>query len=197
MPEIDLKSALETNWIKMGTLELEAMWDRVIVVQDDFVFGTECLRCKAKDIRMISQTRQASVVGCPDCAGTGKVAKVGHADIQVRCVECEGKGWVICPDCKGTGSEEGLIAHPQDREQRPTTGTIVSIGNKVEKFKRGESVIYPSFAGHFWNLEGVDVNGDTVEVAIGVLREEEIICRVKGHLELRRVKRSQARGAAA
>ena len=197
MPEIDLQSAIETNWIKLGTLEMEAMWDRVIVVQDDFRFGTECTHCGAKDIRMISQTEQRSVVVCPDCVGTGRVLKAGSDSLMVNCVTCDRHGWVICPACNGTGAEAGLIAHPKDREQRPTTGTIVSKGERVVAFQRGDSVIYPSFAGHFWELQAVDLNGGDVTVTIGILREEEILSRVKGHLELRRMKHSSARGTAA
>jgi co-chaperonin GroES (HSP10) len=197
MPEIDLQAAIATNWIKLGTLEMEATGDRVIVVQDDFKFGTECTTCGARDIRMISQTEQRSVIECPDCQGTKWVHKAGSDKIMVKCVGCEARGWIICPDCSGTGTEAGLIAHPQDREQRPTTGAIVSVGERVSKFKRGDSVIYPSFAGHFWDLAAVDVNGNDVKVTIGVLREDEIIARVKGHLELRRVKRSAALHTAA
>ena len=199
MPELDFQSALETNWIKLGTLEMEATGDRIIVVQDDFRFGTECTRCQAKDIRMITQTEQRSVVKCPSCNGFGTriVETLDSQKLEKKCSECSGKGWVICPDCNGTGVEGGMIAHPQDREQRPTTGTIVSVGEKVSKFQRGESVIYPSFAGHFWKLEAVDVNGRDVSVDIGVLHEDEVICRVKGHLELRRVKKSVAMHTAA
>lgn len=200
MPEIDLQSAIETNWIKLGTIEMEAMWDRVIVVQDDFQFGTECTHCGAKDIRMISQTEQRSVIICPDCLGVGTIHRESYGakeGITKKCSGCEGRGWVICPACNGTGTEGGAIAHPQDREQRPTTGTIVSIGEKILKFKRGESVIYPSFAGHFWDLEAKDVHGRDVKVSIGVLREDEIICRVRGHLELRRMKSSKALHTAA
>ena len=197
MPEIDLAVAIETNWIKLGTLEMEANYDRMVVVQDDFRFGTECLRCRARDIRMISQTEQRSVVRCDDCVGTGRVLKAGSDNIMVNCVTCDRRGWIVCPECNGTGAEEGLIAHPQDREQRPTTGTIVSVGEKVVKFKRGESIIYPSFVGHFWDLEAEDVNGNIVKVTIGILREDEALARVKGHLELRRVKRSASLGTAA
>ena len=152
MPELDFASALDTNWLKLGTLELEATGDRLVVVQDDFKFGTECMRCGARDIRMISQTEQRSVVACPQCHGARTVAKAGRADVLLRCSECDALGYIVCPECNGTGTEQGLIAHPQDREQRPTTGTIVSVGWKVEHYKRGESVIYPGFAGHFWEL---------------------------------------------
>src|SRR5215472_14269338 len=133
MPEIDLQSALETNWIKFGTFEMEAHGDRVIVVQDDFKFGTECVTCGAKDIRMISQTDQRSVVPCPECNGNGHYPKKMKDGISVKmkCANCEARGWIICPDCQGTGVEEGLIAHPKNREERPTTGTIYSVGERV------------------------------------------------------------------
>ena len=197
MPEIDLESALKTNWIKLGTFEMEATGDRVIVVQDDFKFGTECLTCQAKDIRMISQNEQRSVIACPDCKGAKKVHKAGNDKLFVNCVECEARGWIVCPDCKGTGTEAGLIAHPQDRETRPTTGTIVSVGEKVSNYKRGESAIYDSFSGHAFKLEAEGMNGKPVEVWIVILREDELKARVKGHLELRRVKRGAALHTAA
>lgn len=200
MPEIDFKSAIESNWIKLGTLEMEAVGDRMIVVQDDFRFGTECTTCGARDIRMISQTEQRSVVVCEDCAGSGnRLVSLGKSEDEYlkKCSTCDGNGWHVCEACKGTGTEAGLIAHPKDREQRPTTGTIVSVGDRVTKFKRGDSIIYPSFVGHFWQLNAVDVDGNEVQVDVGVMREEEAIARVKGHLELRRVKSSKALGTAA
>ena len=228
MPELDFRSALETNWIKLGTLEMEATGSKLIVVQDEFRFGTECTACGAKDIRMISQTEQRSVVECKDCGGSGKVGKVGNELLKVRCQSCEGRGWKVCPECKGTGAEDGLIAHPQDRERRPTTGTVVSVGDQIEcpdckgvgstplegssipevcyrcagrggskKFRRGDSVIYPSFAGDFFDLEAKDVSGNDVQVTIGILGENEIIARVRGHLELRRVKSRKALHTAA
>jgi DnaJ-class molecular chaperone len=196
MPELDFRSALETNWIKLGTLEMEATGSKVIVVQDEFRSGYECLTCRAKDIRMVSQTRQASVVKCNECGGTGKQTSVVQA-AKRTCNNCEGKGWHICPDCSGTGTADGGLAHAQDSERRPTTGTIVSVGDSVTKYKRGDSVIYPSFAGDFFDLEAVDVNGVDVKVTIGILGENEIIARVRGHLELRRVKGRKALHTAA
>lgn len=215
MPEIDFAGAIESNWIKLGTLEMEAVGDRMIVVQDDFRFGTECTVCGARDIRMISQTEQRSVVACEDCGGRGNIVRDNATGVRVsnpsaeqlssvhsglvskKCSTCDGNGWHVCEACNGTGTEAGLIAHPKDREQRPTTGTIVSVGDRVTKFKRGDSIIYPSFVGHFWQLNAVDIEGNDVQVEVGVMREEEAIARVKGHLELRRVKSSKALGTAA
>ena len=196
MPELDFASALETNWIKLGTLEMEAAGDRLIVVQDDFKSGYECLRCQARDIRMLDQLHQASVITCSECAGLGKQSSIVEGAWHT-CSVCNGRGWHVCPDCNGTGTAGGGIAHAQESERRPTTGLVVSTGWKVEHYKRGEAVIYPSFAGHFWDLEAVDLDGNPVAVTIGILREDEIIARVKGHLELRRVKKSTALHTAA
>ena len=195
MPEIDLQSALETNWIKFGTFEMEAHGDRVIVIQDDFRFGTECLTCRAKDIRTISggyDGRQASVIECPECKGVKRVHKAGNTTLMVNCSECGAQGWIVCPDCKGTGAEAGLITHPQAREERPTTGQILSVGPRVKEFQRGESVIYDTYSGQGFTLNGPDVNGNDVQVTFVILREDECKARVRGHLELRRVKRRAA-----
>ena len=190
MPEIDLASAIQSNWIKLGTLEMEAVGNRIIVVQDEFHSGTECLRCQCKEIRQIDAMHQASVIDCPDCNGTGQRLV---NDVQKKCSGCEGRGWLACPDCKGTGVAEGQLAHPQDREHRPTTGQIVSKGWLVEHYQRGDSVIYGPSSGHFWDLEAIDAKGNYVKVTVGVLREDEVISRVRGHLELRRVHSAQSK----
>jgi hypothetical protein len=216
MPELDFESAIKTNWIRLGTLEMEATGDRIIVVQDEFRSGMECIVCKGKDIRSLEggeAGRTVSVVECDGCKGKGTITREGvRADeIHVlKCSQCGGKGWTPCPACEGKG---GIIVFAQQDEKRPTTGTIVSVGWKLNPknwyarlrrwlvgatmYRRGESVIYPSFAGHFWELEAVDENGEDVRVTIGVLREDEIITRVRGHLELRRVKKSVALHTAA
>lgn len=217
MPEIDLASAIQTNWIKLGTLEMEATGSKLIVVQDEFHSGYECTTCGAKDIRMISQSEQRSVVVCSECGGKGYHDKMmidqGDEYVKFKCSHCEGKGWLVCPACNGTGTYEGGLAHSQDSERRPTTGTIVSVGWMLDPsnwyarlrrwfkgavtYRRGDSVIYPSFAGDFFDLEAADVNGNDVKVTIGILSETDVIARVRGHLELRRVKSRKALHTAA
>jgi hypothetical protein len=233
MPELDFKSAIETNWIKLGTLEMEATGDRVIVVQDEFRSGMECVVCRGKNIRPLEggeAGKTVSAVECQECHGKGSITKdrEGLEPLIVRCNWCKGKGWVPCPACEGKG---GIVVFAQQDEKSPTTGTIVSVGEKIfcarcegvgfvmepisksemhkqtctwcngtggsKKYRRGEAIIYPSFAGHFWELEAVDVYGNDVHVVVGVLREDEIITRVRGHLELRRVKKSVALHTAA
>ena len=166
-----------------------------------------------------------SAVECQECHGKGSITKdrEGLEPLIVRCNWCKGKGWVPCPACEG---KRGIVVFAQQDEKSPTTGTIVSVGEKIfcancngtglisrdadtivcswcsgtggsKKYRRGESIIYPSFAGHFWELEAVDIYGNDVHVVVGVLREDEIITRVRGHLELRRVKKSVALHTAA
>lgn len=193
MPELDFQSAIETNWIKLGTLEMEATGSKLIVVQDEFHSGYECTTCRGQNVKSIEggeAGRTASTITCPDCEGTGKSRIVPDA----MCTHCHRKGWIICPECGGKG---GVIVFSQDSERRPTTGTVVSIGEDVKKYLRGNSVIYPSFAGDFFDLEAVDVNGQDVKVTIGILSENDIIARVRGHLELRRVKGRKALHTAA
>lgn len=179
MPEIDLVSALKTNVLKLGSMELEAHADRIIVVQDDFVSGYECLTCKGKQ-----------EVVCEGCRGTGHSLVVKDG----KCSRCQGRKSIVCPTCNGKG---GVLIIPDNAERRPTTGEILSVGPLVKHFERGQSVIYPSFAGHVWDLTAVDVHGREVTVVVVCLREDEVLAKVSGHLELRRVRKSRAVGTAA
>ena len=179
MPEIDLESALKTNVLKLGSMELEAHSDRIIVVQDDFVSGYECLTCKGKQ-----------EIACDNCEGSGKSVIVKDG----KCSKCQGRKAIVCPTCSGKG---GVLIIPQNAERRPTTGEILSIGPGVKNFKRGESVIYPSFAGHVWDLTAIDIHGHEVTVVVVCLREDEVLAKVSGHLELRRVRKSAAMSTAA
>jgi co-chaperonin GroES (HSP10) len=207
MPEIDLVSALETNVLKLGTMTMEAHADRLLIVQDPFVSGYECTTCGGKYI-----VNEISYVSCEDCHGEG--AKVVSLDAEERhtkkCSTCSGTGRIVCEACGGKG---GVIIVPDASERRPTTGTIASVGWMIDEanwfirlkhwftgqqnFRRGQSVIYPSFAGHAYDLVAEDLQGNPVEITIVILRESEILAKISGHLELRRVKKSAAMGTAA
>jgi hypothetical protein len=181
MPEIDLASAIETNVLKLGTMTMEAHADRLVIVQDPFVSGYECTTCGGKQI-----VNDVSYVSCPDCFSGKRGEK--------KCSTCSGSAKIPCPDCQGKG---GLIVVPDSSERRPTTGTVVSRGHLVEHFERGQAVIYPSFAGHAYDLVAEDMHGTPVEITIVVLRESEVLAKIAGHLELRRVRKSAALGTAA
>lgn len=68
-------------------------------------------------------------------------------------------------------------------QRRPSTGRVVSVGDKVKYFAVGDNVLYSNFAGHTMDLGRT---GSTVVVRI--LHETEILAQVKGHLELRQLR---------
>lgn len=220
MQEIDLKSAIETNVIKLGALTMEAHADRMLVLEDEFRSGMECTACVGK--RKIKSPELEELV-CENCEGTGR----SILNKDARCARCRGTGRTICETCKGKG---GSLVVPDASERRPTTGRILSMGDAIfcapcegtgmigiptldgeqitgfsspckrckgtggtQTFVRGQSVIYTSFSGHCWDL--VLPNGE--EIVIRVLQESDILAKIQGHLDLRRVKKSQAVGTAA
>jgi len=230
MLEIDLKSAIETNVIKLGALTMEAHADRMLVLEDEFRSGMECTACVGK--RKIKSPELEELV-CENCEGTGR----SILNKDARCARCRGTGRTICETCKGKG---GTIIVADQSERRPTTGRILSIGDAIHckvcdgkgvtetkqyirvsddstvgshgsttlvtaecvrckgtggthTFERGQSVIYTSFSGHVWDL--VLSNGE--EIVIRVIQESDVLAKIQGHLDLRRVKKSQAVGTAA
>lgn len=182
MQEIDLKSAIETNVLKLGELTMEACKDRIIVIEDEFKSGYECTRCEG-----------AGSLLCENCNGTGK----SSISKDARCSQCQGRKHIVCPECKGKTVVQGGIVVPEASERRPTTGVIVSIGPDITKFERNQSVLYTSFSGHVLDLTAYDIHGREVLVVIRIIQESDILCKVTGHMELRRVKKSQAVGTAA
>jgi hypothetical protein len=182
MQEIDLKSAIDTNVLNLGGLTLEASSDRLIVIEDEFKSGYECNLCAG-----------LGSIPCDSCGGTGKSAVVKDG----RCARCEGRQNIVCPECGGKGVEKGGLHIPEASVRRPTTGTIVSIGPDVKRFKRSQSVIYTSFSGHVFELNAFDLSGREIVIVIRVIQESDILAKVSGHLELRRVKKSAAVSSAA
>ena len=71
---------------------------------------------------------------------------------------------------------------PDIAQRRPSTGQVVSTGDKVKYFKVGDNVLYSNFAGHAMDLER---SGH--KVVVRILHESEILAQVQGHLELRAV----------
>jgi co-chaperonin GroES (HSP10) len=212
--EIDLKSAIDTNSLTLGALSMEGFNDRIIVVEDEFRSGYECTVCLGKTKVSCSKCRGKGYEQCDNCRGTGQSTLVPGAKCTVClgagkliCAECHGAKVKDCPDCAGRGVVEGGLVIPEASERRPTTGTVVSLGWKVNSrivrfwafftgkqvINRGESVIYTSFSGHVYELE---LPNEEV-VVIRVIQESDILAKVSGHLELRRVKKSAAVGSAA
>jgi co-chaperonin GroES (HSP10) len=155
------------NVYHAGTVGFEACFDRILVLEDEFLSGYECATCKGVES-----------IACTDCED-------GHSRLNpdMKCKSCQGTKRITCKDCQGKGAS---IIIPDAAKRRPTTGTVVSIGSECVKLERGDKVMYPSFSGEVLDLNGLDANGQEIQVVVRLLREREIICRVTGDLALRR-----------
>lgn len=184
----DKPEIVNDNIVWVGAAGFEADNDRLIILQDAHRSGYECKTCMDEN-KHTYEGREVSTVACTECSGEGRRPKAGNAALTVKCAECDGRGWKVCPDCNGKG---GAIILADKDKNRPTTGTIVSIGPDVKNRKRGDKVIYPSFAGHAYDLTAVTEKGKSVEVVLVILRDSEILSRMYGSLEQNAVKRSAA-----
>ena len=214
MQEIDLKSAIKTNVLRLGALTMEAFNDQLIVIEDEFRSGYECTVCLGSATILCSTCAGRGYEVCDNCRGTGASTLVPGAKCtlclgsgKLTCKECAGVKKRPCPSCAGRGVVEGGLVIPEASERRPTTGMIVSAGWKLNSafarfvafftgkqlLKRGDSVLYTSFSGHVYDLELPD--GEVI--VIRILQDSDIKARVAGHLELRRVKKSVAVDTAA
>ena len=115
MPEI--KIDVNDNVIYLGAAGFEANGHRMIVLQDEYRSGFECLKCNA-----------SGEIECNNCKGSGTSLVVKDA----KCSACNGRGKSVCPECKGHGKLSkgsggvevcskcggfGLIKKEQDRAE--------------------------------------------------------------------------------
>jgi len=151
-------------------LQFWALGDRLIILQDEFKSGYECARCLGK-----------RELVCVECAGRGWNSQVldeftvGVA--KKKCSHCDGVGKLVCPDCQGKG---GLLEIPEDKQQRPGTGKVVSVGPACRTAALEDWVMYSQFAGHV-----VDLARDGKKYVLRILHETEILCGMAGSLDLR------------
>jgi len=167
----------DDNVLRIGPLELEASGDYIILLRDEFRSGYECTFCLGK-----------GEIKCENCFGSGR----SIVNVDTLCLLCRGGGTLLCPECKGKTVIEGGIVIPEDRQNEPTTGTIVSCGPDVKRHENGVSIMFPSYAGHQLKLGGETPDGEEKEYLVVIMHESEAICRVRGHLELRRLKKKVA-----
>jgi hypothetical protein len=181
VPEIKIDP--ESNIIELGAIGLEALTDRIIILQDEYRSGYECQRCMERDVR-----NNVSMVKCDNCFnGTTSTGK--------KCTPCNGLAVVPCPECGGKG---GLLASSdQDKDKRPTTGTVCSIGESVTRINLGERVMFPSYIGHSFDLAAIDIHGNTVTAVVTMCRYEDLLCKLHGVLALKDIHRSKALGTLA
>lgn len=146
----------------VGKVGFTACWDKVVIVEDSFTSGYECSVCHG-----------AGKLTCDICKGSG----THPLNKDMRCKSCAGTGKSECDACKGKGA---TIIIPENAQRRPTTGQIVSAGEKCQRFEEGDSVLFSNFAGH-----AVKLNHENREIVLRFLHETEIICEMSGLLELR------------
>jgi hypothetical protein len=156
-----------------GPMGMEATFDRVLVLEDEFKSGYECESCN-----------QTGSIPCPDCTdGNSKL------NPEIRCKNCLGNMKITCGECNGKGE---LLVIPEVAKRRPTTGVIVSLGKEVNTYKVGEFAAYPNFCGEVWELSGIDHSGRESTIVLRMMKEKELLCRVTGHLSLKRMKNRAA-----
>lgn len=190
-PEISPENP-SSNIFWVGSKGLEAAENQIIVLTDDYQSGYECELCGDKEKRHVKggfDGQFESVIKCDNCAGKGSYSK---RDVEIRCTHCEGSGKIRCPKCRGKGSTSVII--PDDQKGRPTSGVVVSAGECVRRYRLGDRVLCPAFAGHGLTLTGYDMeSGETVTSSIQILVENDILARIHGgQIPKKMVKNSMA-----
>jgi hypothetical protein len=160
------------NVYHAGDVGFAAMANKLMVLEDPFRSGYECKVCNA-----------TGKLKCESC-DTG----VSRINPDIKCKSCEGTLLVTCDECKGLGV---FLEIPDSAKRRPTTGRVLSVGKEVTVYERGVSVMYPSFCGEVMDLKGVDDEGRELGIVVRFIAEKEVIARVSGHMEMRRVSKQQ------
>jgi co-chaperonin GroES (HSP10) len=165
----ELSKAMEPTWFEVGPVKFSSVSDRIIIEEDEFKSGYECQKCAGR-----------GEISCDNCLGAGRYLMDAEGKgTERKCSLCNGTGKVRCPDCDGKG---GTIVLPEVSMRRPTTGRVVSAGEKCKRIKVGMDVLYTSFAGHMIELQNATV--------LRILREDEVLCILEGHLEFKMAKRN-------
>lgn len=167
MPVIEVANE---NIYFAGEMGMEAKFDRVLVLEDEFKSGYECATCN-----------ETGKLDCHECIN-GR-SKLNH---DIKCKICEGKAFIKCADCNGTGA---LLHVSDESKRRPTTGVVVSVGKNVEEIRVGERYAYSSYCGEVYDLRGVDQDGKEITVALRSMKEREIIVQIYGDMNLKRARK--------
>jgi len=165
-------------------MALQAGWDRVIVLEDPYKSGRECLSCGG-----LGHEGEP----CTECHGNKKYrGKVESDDECTTCTVGQGVfrrslGFLPCNGCKGSGTSSIFI--PDDAQTRPTTGVIQSLGPLcgyirmhgdwvlvpvAARYKVGDRVIFHAHVGNKFEL------GSKNDVVIRFIKESELLGTVKG-----------------
>lgn len=166
-----------------ATKYMEAYYDRVVVIQDEYKSGRECTKCSGKGHLGVK---------CKYCKGTGFFK--GNFDLG-ECPDCrvgsgplsKSLGHVLCDLCSGQGTSSIIV--PEDAEKLPTTGVITSVGWLCHFLKTetgyaprhpdhipkvGQRVAFTNFSGNMYEL-----GSGHEKVTVRVLKEAEILVTLK------------------
>lgn len=168
---------------------LEALGKKILVSIDIFKSGYECRECKGK--RRIEHMCQCEEAGHPGTRyGAEEIAairasisdEVADQRAAMVCPKCEGsfaslRSSETCSKCKGLGA---LLVLPETSKNLPTTGVVLSIGNRVNKakinYKVGDRILFGPYAGSMIPTKG--------GLLFKVLDANNAWCRVDGANEL-------------
>lgn len=139
---------------------LEALGKKIIVSIDIFKSGYECKICRGKkQISFICPCERDSHPG--KRYSSEEIALIRQelgdalalARAELPCAQCLGdyasvRRTETCSSCKGLGA---LLVIPETSKNLPTTGVVVSIGNRVRKeklnYKVGDRILFGPYAG--------------------------------------------------
>jgi chaperonin GroES len=65
---------------------------------------------------------------------------------------------------------EGLLLMPENIEKKPSSGTVITCGSKVEDVQEGDKVFFNEYAGYFLDTDQTLEESDLI-----VMREDEIL----------------------
>ena len=152
----------------IGSLGFQAIANKIVVLEDEFQSGYECVCCHG-----------SGKVVCPGCLGSGQ----SRVNAEVRCSECHGEKQTDCLECNGKG---GLLVIPDDQQQRPSSGLVVTAGPDCVILKEGDQVLYSNFSGYT-----IDLDRAGTKVVLRIMRETEVFCIISGQVELRTLRHKQ------
>lgn len=169
--------------------KFEALAKKIIVSIDVFKSGYECKACKGKG--KIKKLCSCEESGRPGYRYTEKELgalrqalsdEIVEARRDLPCPTCEGafeeyREILDCSECKGHGA---LIELPDTSKNLPTTGVVVSIGNRVNRerlnFKIGDRILFGAYAGNMIPTK--------VGILFKILDANQAWCRIDGAEEL-------------
>lgn len=162
----EVNALYDSNKFSLDTrLKFWALGDRVLIEEDAFKTGYECVNCDG-----------SGKAKCSECSGVGTRHSSVEGIPDKKCSFCEG-GTVTCTECNGKG---GLLIAPDITQRRPATGRVVSKGDKVSSnLNVGDSILYSNFAGYV-----VDLARAGSPISLRILHESEVLCGMSGQLTL-------------